>query len=297
MADRGFTKAGRSGAVFFLVLAILPWIAHGGTIHPPEIHSLSGLIERFDSSGCRECHEAIYRQWESSHHARPLMGLNDWIFLSKYLKEGALAVRSAREATRANFPCAKCHLPQLSLATDEAVKELAAAILKDDKETVRKLGITCLVCHQEKANVHHRPETDALYGSRELRDHGGKYSTVRQSPVMKDPVFCGQCHGQGPNLDTFPPVQCATLYGSYLHAYIPAGGTQTCQDCHMPHKDHSVRPNFNDRDETSARLAAALPMEVQVLAYTFHPAENVKTPMIVVRTRITSKAGHRIPDG
>jgi len=225
------------------------------------------------------------------------MGLNDWIFMGRSLKEGVLSVKSAREATKANFPCAKCHLPQLSEATDQVAAELAAVILKDDKATIKKLSIGCLVCHQEKATIHHRPEQDMLYGLKDNSKHEGKYKTIKKSPVMSTPLFCGQCHGTGPVLETEHPVQCATLYGSYLHAYIPAGGTQTCQDCHMPNKDHTVRPDYGNREETSARLASALPMEVRVLNYTFRPVEDPGQSMIVLNTKITSKAGHRFPDG
>ena len=89
----------------------------------------------------------------------------------------------------------------------------------------------------------------------------------------------------------------ATLYGSYLHAYVPAGGTKTCQDCHMKNASHYMPPNFNAREELSARLSQSLPMEVQTLAYTFHPDAKAFFPMVVVKTKITSKAGHRIPDG
>lgn len=294
---RGSMVHATFGLVTLGLFILFPFAAGGGTSGPPEITSLSGLIDRFDSSSCRECHEEIYKQWENSHHAKPLMGMGDWIFMSKYLKEGVLAVKTPEEATKANFPCAKCHLPQLDLATDGVAKELAAAVLKNDKGTVGKLNISCLVCHQEKAAVHHRPEPNVLYGSSDLADHEGKYKTVRRSPLMATPLFCGQCHGLGPNLDTSPPVQCATIYGSYLHAYIPSGGTQTCQDCHMPNKDHTVRPNFNNREDTSARLRDALPLDVQVLSYTFQREEKSTIPMVVLKTRITSKAGHRIPDG
>ena len=89
---------------------------------------------------------------------------------------------------------------------------------------------------------------------------------MKKSPLLKDPLFCGQCHGLGPNLEFETPVQCATLYGSYLHAYLPNGGSRTCQDCHMPGKDHTSLPNFNDRDGTSARLREALPLEVETWA-------------------------------
>lgn len=115
--------------------------------------------------------------------------------------------------------------------------------------------------------------------------------------MLKNALFCGQCHGLGPNLEFKTPVQCATLYGSYLHAYIPAGGTQTCQDCHMPNKDHTCLPNFNNRPETSARLKAALPLEVQTLGYVFQPKDDLFIPTVVVKTKIINQAGHRIPDG
>ena len=61
-----------------------------------EIGSLKELIDRYDSGRCRECHGEIYAQWEKSHHARPLMGMEDWIFMSKYLKEGVLVGQVAR---------------------------------------------------------------------------------------------------------------------------------------------------------------------------------------------------------
>ena len=253
------------------------------------------LIDRYDSCRCKECHGEIYAQWEKSHHARPLMGMDGWIFMSKYLKEGVLSVKSPKQATRANFPCAKCHLPQLFKATDAVAAELAAAVFRDDKKTINRLNISCLVCHQEKAVVHGRPEKSALYGSREIKDHEGL--PVKKSPLLKDPLFCGQCHGLGPNLEFENPVQCATLYGSYLHAYLPNGGSQTCQDCHMPGKDHTSLPNFNDRAGTSARLRQALPLEVETLGYVFQIDEGKHQPLAVVKTKITNKAGHRIPDG
>lgn len=257
--------------------------------------TLDELIRMFDSSSCKECHEKIYEQWEKSHHARPLMGLDDWIFMAPYLKQGPLAVNPGVKATKANFPCFKCHLPQFKYGTDKVAAEIAEAILKDDKSTVSKLNISCLVCHNDKAVVHGRPEKNVVYGNKDLPDHPGL--VVKKSPLLKNSLMCGQCHGLGPNLEFETPVQCATLYGSYLHGYIPSGGTQTCQECHMKNRDHYMPPDFNKRDELSARLKESLPLEVQTLAYTYQPKEGAFFPMVVVKTKITNKAGHRIPDG
>jgi hypothetical protein len=260
-----------------------------------QVNSLAELLKMLDSSSCKECHEKIYEQWEKSHHARPLMGLNDQIFIKGYLVRGPLAVKPGERATRANFPCFKCHFPQIEYATDAVAAEIADAVLKDDKETIRKLNISCLVCHNEKAVVHGRPDKNVIYGNKDLDDHPGQ--PVKKSPLLKNSLMCGQCHGLGPNLEFETPVQCATLYGSYLHAYIPSGGTETCQQCHMKDGDHYMPPNFNNRAELSERLKDALPMQVRTLTYSFQPKEGDVRPMVVVNTKITSKAGHRIPDG
>ncbi len=65
----------------------------------------------------------------------------------------------------------------------------------------------------------------------------------------------------------------------------------------MKDAGHYMPPNFNARDELSDRLRQSLPMEVRTLPYTFHPDEKAFFPMVVVKTKIASKAGHRIPDG
>ena len=123
-----------------------------------QVNSLQELVDRFDSSSCRECHEQIFTQWEKSHHSRSLMGINDYIFIASYLKKGPLAIPSGEKATKKNFPCFKCHFPQIEFATDSVAAEIAKAALDNDKVTVRKLNIGCLVCHREKAVVHGRPD-------------------------------------------------------------------------------------------------------------------------------------------
>lgn len=286
----------RTGRVCALALLSLVFWTHPpsamGSDRPAQ--SLSELISRYDTSQCRQCHEEIYAQWEKSHHARSIMD----IFMDAYLTKGVLSVKSPKEATRKNFPCFKCHLPQIEHASDQAASEIAAAILDKDKKTMSTLNINCLVCHRDMGIVHGFPKSDALYGTSDVEEHPDDgYKKVHRSPVMRQAVMCGQCHGLGPVLDFEYPVQCATLYGSYLHAYIPSGGTRTCQACHMEKADHTCPPNFKDRGDTSERLARALPMEVEAMFYRPQITPGKTVPTVVVETRITSRAGHRIPDG
>jgi len=278
-------------SVIVTIIFIFPTLCNGSDQKPD---TLKQLIEMYDPTGCRECHEEIYAQWQNSHHSRSITG----IFMERYLKKGPLSVKSPKEATKKNFPCFKCHLPQLEKATDTVAAEIAAVFLNNDRTTMKQLNISCMVCHQDKGIVHGLPEKNVMYGPKAEKEYPEEeHMRVKKSPIMKRSVMCGQCHGLGPNLEFEHPIQCATLYGSYLHAYIPAGGSNTCQECHMKKADHTCPPNFNDRKEVSERLRQALPLEVDTLSYRFQPFEKIFVSTIVVKTKITSQAGHRIPDG
>ena len=180
--------------------------------------------------------------------------------------------------------------------------EIAQAVQAQDKAKLGKLQITCLVCHNDVAILHRlefgKPEKGVLYGAKDIPAHGDKmYSKVKKSVIMKQAVFCGQCHGTGPNFDAENPYQCATLYGNYLHVYIPAGGTQTCQECHMKNGDHLIAPNWDDRPASSELLKKAINMDVQTVGYQFLYKPGAYIPKVVVNTKITHNAGHEIPNG
>jgi hypothetical protein len=280
----------------------LPAAQSPTTTATDQPRTLDELIMWYDSSSCQECHPKIYKAWASSHHARSLMGINDLIFLRPVLKKGVQAVKNPKHASKRNFTCFKCHLPQALNASDAVFAQITQAIFANDKKTLQKLNISCLVCHNEMAIIHKlqdgKPEAGVVYGTNDVRKHKAElYNTVKKSAIMKRSIMCGQCHGLGPNLEFDNPVQCATLYGSYLHAYIPGGGSETCQECHMQNDDHSCPPDFNRKKETSAWLAKAIALEVETQGYQFISSNNKYTPTAAVNTTITSEAGHRVPDG
>lgn len=279
--------------------------------------TIDELAKIYDSSQCKECHEDIYLQWEKSHHARPLMGVKGGLMLSPLAMKGgtAFSPEDPKKATAKNYPCFKCHLPQgVTSAEDSVAVELTEALLaagdaaKSDKEKadakakVAKLQITCITCHSDKAILHRRelgePQKGVLYSSRAVSEHGDKvYKKVEKSIVMKDSLYCGQCHGLGPNLEFDQPFQCANLYGSYLHNYISSGGTKTCQDCHMQKGDHLIAPNWNDDKGSTELLKKALALDVETLGYDWLRKAKTYVSKVVVNTTITSTAGHRVPDG
>jgi len=294
---------------FRIVLVLLMIIALPLAASAQKAKTIDELAKMYDSSSCKSCHSEIYAAWEKSHHARPLMGVKGGLMLTPLaLKKGepgstAFSEESPKKMTIKNFPCFKCHLPQAVISAEDSVAvELAEALIAKDSAKVAKLQITCVVCHNTKAIIHKRelgePEKGVLYGKKDVASHGDKtYSKVKTSAIMKDSVFCGQCHGLGPNLEFDQPFQCANLYGSYLHAYIPAGGSRTCQECHMPKGDHLIAPNFNDDKQTSELYAKAIDFDVQAYAYEWLRKAATYVPKVVVNVKMKSNAGHRIPDG
>jgi hypothetical protein len=291
-----------------LVLAVA-FLAMPLAASAEKAKTIDELAKMYDSSSCKSCHAEIYAQWEKSHHARPFMGVKGGLMLTPLaLKKGekgatAFSEDDPKKMKIANFPCFKCHLPQaITSAEDSVAVELTEALLAKDSAKVAKLQITCVVCHNSKAIIHTRelgkPEKGVLYGNKDVAAHGdATFKSVKKSAIMKDSVFCGQCHGLGPNLEFDQPFQCANLYGSYLHNYVSGGGTQSCQNCHMKKGDHLIAPNFNDDKQTSELLAKALTLDVETLGYEWLRKAATYVPKIVVSTKITSSAGHRIPDG
>ncbi len=281
-----------------------------GTVFAQKAKSIDELEKMYDSSSCRECHEQIYEQWENSHHSRPLNGIPGLLNMDRLAQPGrtAFSPDTAEEATMENYrACFKCHLPQaLTHAEDSVAVEFTNALNARNFDKVNQLKITCLVCHNNMAIIHKReegePDSKTLYSVHTAAEHDDeRFATVKKSAIMDHPVMCGQCHGQGPNFDLDNPVQCGTAYGSYMHAYLPGGGSQTCQQCHMKpvdgQADHTFKPNFNDRQETEELLRKTISLDVETLAYEWIEDFSRHVPKIVVNTRIASRAGHRVPDG
>ena len=261
------------------------------------------LAKMYDVSSCKQCHPQIYDEWEKSIHSHSLIGTGSTAgamkgfvgaLKSTFAKSG---VKETKDVKVEHFmECFKCHLPQIKDASDEVAQQIAKALEDGDKATLAKVNINCLVCHNVKAIVHKwqdgEPEKGVIYGTKDGTHADKMYATLKKSVILKEAVMCGQCHGLGPNFEFPQPSQCATLYGSYTHAYVPSGGTETCQECHMKDsgKGHTM-PAYRDPD----MLKMAINVEVTTLGYKAYP-ENL-TPLAVVTVKTSNKAGHRIPDG
>lgn len=164
-------------------------------------------------------------------------------------------------------------------------------------ETLEKLSINCLVCHQRNAIIHKwsdgYPQKNAVYGSKDGDHPAPGHTKLKRSPVMSESILCGQCHGLGPNFELDNPTQCATLYGSYLWAYRAEGGQENCQECHMK----KSRLGHNMQSYRSQELTKmAIDFHVEAMAYQWRDGSNMM-PETVVKVEMLNRAGHAIPDG
>lgn len=282
-----------------LSLALLFVIAPVITLASQKAKTLDEFVKMFDSSRCKGCHAQIYEDWEKSMHAQSLFNTRGTVggykrMIEGYLMEawGKSGVKTVKDIKVEHFAqCFKCHLPHFNkdTVTDDIARELAEALVKQDAATVKKVGITCIVCHNTKAIIYGwqdgKPEKNVIYGSKDGSHPDAIYKTMKKVVTMGEAVACGQCHGTGPNFEFPHASQCATAYGSYLHAYIPAGGSKTCQDCHMKDSNKGHRmPAYRDPD--MAKMAVDMNVDITKAG-----------DRAVVTVKITNKAGHRIPDG
>lgn len=286
----------------------------------PKAKTIAELAERYDSSRCADCHEEAHDEWSESLHAKSILGTPRTAptiitAIEKGLKLFPYSgVKKDEDITvESLMMCMKCHLPQLDEATDDVAREIVATIRgwqkasregDEDKaeeleETIASLNIGCMVCHNKVALIHKYsdgyPQHDTVYGAQEGEHEDEDYTKMAEAPALGESIFCGQCHGQGPNFELDHPSQCATIYGSYLFAYVAHGGSESCQECHM-HKSELGHNMQSYQDETMIEMALDVNVEGRSLFWRKDKKSGV-VPIGVIDVGIYNKTGHAIPDG
>ncbi len=311
-------KVIRHAVMFALLVLPLAAFAQPDT-HGAEMHkatTIDELATMYDSSGCKQCHEEIYHEWEQSIHSRSIFGTGRTAATIKTTVSVGLmgwqysGVKKPEDVQVKHLMiCAKCHLPQLSEATDDVAKEIVknAFIYSDPKtgddarekaaNSLSKVNINCLICHQRNAITHKWvdgfPEKDTVYGFKNGGHADPAHPKMKESKIMDESILCGQCHGLGPNFELENPSQCATLYASYNMVYRAEGGQETCQDCHM--KKSKLGHNMQSyRDPGMAKTA--VDMKVEALGHQWRDGSKM-VPEALVKVEMINRAGHGIPDG
>lgn len=154
------------------------------------------IFGEFKKGRCRNCHPAIWREWEKSRHAQ---SWKDPIY-----QEAASKIPDREKS------CDPCHAPQPILIT-------GIGKMPKLREADRDSGVSCLVCHVDaKGGMHGPPASvDAVV-------HANITDEAHQTPIE----LCGSCHGQ-------PSVPEYNQLASFKHSPAEKAGNN-CATCHMP---------------------------------------------------------------
>ncbi len=297
--------------VFFYLCTslVLPLFFLFVSAQAKEADTLDELTAMFDDKKCAECHEEIYQEWQQSWHAKAvnssLKGMRNFIAVG-------LAKEWQKPLTKTEIlKCLDCHAPVVNFASEKLTREIGALIVtafeekgnaqgKAASDQLAQLNVGCYSCHNIKASgvapgLRGEPHPDVIYGPH--GEDGDDFHTTIQSVDLSTSAFCMQCHGVYHAADG-ETIQCNTLSGSYRHGYLAAGGSKTCQQCHL-NKGH-IFPGGHDLETVQEGLG----FNLEISQYKHLPGQikGVKdekewVPSALVTAFVENKAGHRIPDG
>jgi len=226
-----------------------------------------------DNHSCKECHEAIYDEYQRSAHAR-----------SYFTDE--LHRKIAQKADPKRYDCAPCHMPA---ATNLA--ELVAGTAKPDPRDVRQRdGVSCFFCHTiayvKAAHDfnHNLPARQAkgykpsLFGSLVNPDESDKHSSLK-SPIYMD-MACKGCHSHKLNENN------VTIF----RAMHESDNSRGCIRCHMPKVPGGVE-KMDKRGRGEHRLHTFPGVEDATFRKTGYGLEVAKEKEGIVVT-LTNKMPH-----
>lgn len=218
--------------------------------NPLAVHSATTLL---DAALCAQCHHAQAEQWAGSRHA--LAWTND-LFQEGFFRE-PLAF------------CIHCHAP-LAEQKAEIVANLDWYLEQGPHgrgdpilhtrapEPLAEQGVGCASCHvRDGVVLVPEPAPDAPHPS-------------RGTPELLGDEVCRGCHEFAIHDAEFRPsdVPMQSTWSEW-RAWREAGGTERCQDCHMPDRSHRVR-GAHDLDW----LAASVRVEATAGEYVLWTVET-----------------------
>jgi len=181
------------------------------------ISSLLAQDKYLDNHSCKECHEKIYEEYQSSAHAK-----------SYFTDE--LHQKIADKVNTKEYKCATCHMPMA-----DNLKELVEGTARPDKtNTTHTDAISCYFCHTiayvkkahiKNINIKARQAKDykpTLYGRLINPDESDKHSSSK-NPVYGKKVCMG-CHSHKLNENN------VTIFKAMSNTQDSIG----CIKCHMP---------------------------------------------------------------
>jgi hypothetical protein len=260
-----------------LALAVLG-VGCGRPSEPDKPVFESGVLS--SAQVCGDCHTDIYAFWLTSRHAAAAAGE---AFLT--------AVRESSDE-RLVATCLGCHAP---------ASKVTGSL--DPEHPLNREGVTCDLCHSMIETRLDRPDNPLVldvgpvkYGP--IRDASSEGHQVAYSAFHAEALFCAGCHEfEGP-----AGLGVLSTYSEWVE-YRDGGGTQTCQDCHMPRVAGNLVDPKLKRSETALINAHQMPGGSFQEQLAQAVRLEIEDPLaegsgVKARVRVTNLgAGHRVPTG
>ena len=171
-----------------------------------------------DNHSCKECHEKIYEEYQTSFHAK---GYFDSILHRKI----------ADKVSTKKYECARCHMPMAN--NIEAL--MSGEARPDSTNKTHTDAVSCYFCHTiayvqkgHKFNVNTKAKQakgykPTLYGRLTNPDESDQHSSTSTNPLYAKKV-CTGCHSHKLNDNN------VTIFRAMKHEQNSLG----CIRCHMP---------------------------------------------------------------
>lgn len=187
---------------------------------PAGAHQLPDDFSGYeDPAECGGCHDAIYREWQGSMHAKsskfadPLHGALANMFVKAMEAKGG----------KGNYHCANCHTP----TADNMAALMKGEAAPDPANPTNRNGVTCSFCHKvdgvvEGDKFHSYRMSSEIRGASDNPDspHGVKMWNMEETYNM-----CLGCHGK--KVSGKGGVICS----------MEEEGITDCNTCHMERLD------------------------------------------------------------
>ena len=171
-----------------------------------------------DNHSCKECHEKIYEEYESSAHSQGYFG-------------SILHRKIADKVSTEKYECARCHTPM----ADNIEALMQGKARPDSKNKTHTDAVSCYFCHTiayvQKAhafNINTKAKQakgykPTLYGRLNNPDESDKHSSTSTNPIYAKKVCMG-CHSHKRNDNN------VTIFKAMKSEQDSLG----CIRCHMP---------------------------------------------------------------
>ena len=229
---------------------------------PPAWTDLEASLAPAD---CGQCHPDQFAQWQTSFHAHA-MGPG----LLGQLRDYAATDREGHQA------CLRCHAP-LAEQADALVAEIEGQ--DPEGKGLHRQGLVCAACHVRQHTHYGPPRRDGSEQQPgEVLPHAGWESTA----AFQDARFCGACHQFDEDGYALEGKLLENTVAEWQASRYAREGI-TCQQCHMPDRQHLWR-GIHDPEMTRQGVT------VELLGPTVD-GDNVDSGLVVRNTG----TGHHFP--